>query len=54
VRLREDGDVLTGEAFVVPSDEVRLLDKLEEAADRIHKVDWRLHDVNLVPVRSLG
>jgi divalent metal cation (Fe/Co/Zn/Cd) transporter len=54
VRLREDGDVLTGEAFVVPSDEADLLVRLEKAARLLHSLDWRLHDVNLVPVRSLG
>lgn len=54
VRLREDGDVLTGEAFVVPRDETHLLDKLQEAAEVMRPVDWRLHEVNVVAVRSLG
>ena len=45
--------MLTGEAFVVPRDEARLLDRLERAADLVHSLDWRLHDVNVVPVRSL-
>ncbi|MFL6230863.1 MAG: cation transporter [Pyrinomonadaceae bacterium] len=53
VRLREDGDVLTGEAFVVPRDEHDLLERLEQASDLAHSLDWRLHDVNVVPVRSL-
>lgn len=53
VRLREDGDVLTGEAFVAPRDEADLLARLAEAAAAIHRIDWRLHDVNVVPVRSL-
>jgi len=53
VRLREDGDVLTGEVFVVPRDDSQLLDKLEQATDRAHAVDWRLHDVNVVAIRSL-
>jgi divalent metal cation (Fe/Co/Zn/Cd) transporter len=34
VRLREDGDVLTGEVFIEPH-------------------DWRLHDISMVPVRSV-
>jgi len=29
VRLREDGDVLTGEAFIVPKDETDLLNRLK-------------------------
>jgi cation diffusion facilitator family transporter len=53
VRLREDGDVLTGEAFIVPADESDLLNRLRNAHDVANGVDWRLHDVNIVPVRSL-
>src|SRR5215217_4033807 len=53
VRLREDGDVLTGEVFVVPKDESDLLNRLRKAYDVANGVDWRLHDVNIVPVQSL-
>ncbi|HJT65550.1 MAG TPA: cation transporter [Pyrinomonadaceae bacterium] len=53
VRLREDGDVLTGEAFIVAKDETDLLNRLKNAYDVANGVDWRLHDVNIVPVRSL-
>ena len=53
VRLREDGDILTGEAFVVPRDEKGLLDRLKQASDVVNAVDWRLYDVNIVAVRSL-
>jgi cation diffusion facilitator family transporter len=53
VRLREDGDLLTGEAFVVPRTEENLLEKLKQARDRAHSLDWRLYDVNIVAVRSL-
>ena len=53
VRLREDGDVLTGEAFIVPRDENGLLDRLRQASDVANAVDWRLYDVNIVAVRSL-
>jgi cation diffusion facilitator family transporter len=53
VRLREDGDVLTGEAFIVPKDEFDLLNRLRKAYDVANGVDWRLHDVNIVPVQSL-
>ena len=54
VRLREDGDTLTGEAFVVPRDEQNLLQRLAEAHEAAHTVDWRLHDIQIVPVSSLG
>jgi cation diffusion facilitator family transporter len=53
VRLREDGDVLTGEAFIVPRDEKNLLEKLKQAGEVAHSLDWRLHDINVVPVRSI-
>jgi len=52
-RLREDGDVLTGEVFVVARDERDLLDRLQHAGEVIIGIDWRLYDVNVVPVRSL-
>jgi cation diffusion facilitator family transporter len=54
VRLREDGEVLTGEAFVVPRDEADVLRRQEEASDVARGVDWRLHDINVVPVRTIG
>jgi cation diffusion facilitator family transporter len=53
VRLREDGDALSGEVFVVPKNEEHLLDRLKQATDLANSFDWRLHDVNVVPVRSL-
>src|SRR3954447_12974308 len=52
-RLREDGDVLTGEAFVAPRDERDLLQKLEEATRVANGFEWRLHDVNVEPVRQV-
>jgi cation diffusion facilitator family transporter len=54
VRLREDGDTLTGEAFVVPRDERDIWKRLGQAHEAAHAVDWRLHDINVVPVSSLG
>jgi cation diffusion facilitator family transporter len=57
VRLREDGDVLTGEAFLVLRDGRNgrdLLDSLEQAQEVAHSLDWRLHDINMVPVRSVN
>lgn len=55
VRLREEGDVLTGEAYVVPrAVEGDLLEKLKRATDHLHSLNWRLYDVVVVPVRSLS
>lgn len=54
IRLREEGHVLTGEAFVVPAGEPPdLLALLEEAAREAEAMDWRLYDLAMVPVRSL-
>jgi divalent metal cation (Fe/Co/Zn/Cd) transporter len=53
VRLREDGDVLTGEAFLEPREDHNLLPCLEQARRVAQSVDWRLHDISMVPVRSV-
>jgi cation diffusion facilitator family transporter len=53
VRLREDGDTLTGEAFLVPRDEANLLERVGQATELINSYEWRLHDVNVVLVRSI-
>ena len=53
VRLREEGDVLTGDAFVVPRDDANLLENLARAEEKIHALDWRIYDVNVVPARTL-
>lgn len=53
VRLREDGDVISGEALVVPKDERDLMQKLKEAGEKVKSLDWRIYDFNIVPVESL-
>lgn len=53
VRLREDGDTLTGEAYLVPRDETDLLARVEQARTTAESLDWRLHDISIVPVRSV-
>ena len=53
VRLREEGDVLTGDAFVVPRNETNLLENLAHADEKVHALDWRIYDVNIVPVSAL-
>jgi cation diffusion facilitator family transporter len=54
IRLREEGDVLFGEAFVVPDDDIDLMNRLGEAGEKVKALDWRIQDFNIVPVRSLG
>ncbi|HEY0036717.1 MAG TPA: cation diffusion facilitator family transporter [Longimicrobium sp.] len=53
VRLREAGHVLTGEAFVVPTGETGLLARLEEAVRTLERVNPRLYDFSVIPVRTL-
>jgi divalent metal cation (Fe/Co/Zn/Cd) transporter len=54
VRLREEGHVLVGEVFVVPVDSTNLVERLDEATRQCVAVDWRLHDIVLVPVSGLA
>jgi hypothetical protein len=53
VRLREEGHVFTGEAFVVPRDDRHLTERLAEATDHLLSLDWRLHEIVLSPVPFL-
>jgi cation diffusion facilitator family transporter len=53
IRLREDGDVISGEALVVPRDENNLMEKLGQAGESVKSLDWRIYDFNIVPVSSL-
>ncbi len=53
VRLREEGQVYFGEAFVVPSDETNITHNVGEALKRARDLDWRIHDLALTPVRRL-
>jgi cation diffusion facilitator family transporter len=53
LRLREEGDLISGEAFVVPRDEHDLLEKLGQAGQRVKSLDWRIQDFNFIPVSTL-
>ena len=53
VRMREEGHVYYGEAFVVPSDETDLPRRIEEATLRLQSLDWRLYDIVISPVPQL-
>lgn len=46
VRLREQGQVYFGEAFVVPSDTSGLTAKLEDVLGEVRGLDWRLYDLD--------
>ena len=52
VRMRDEGHVFFGEVFVVPRDNERLTERIEEAAQRMSSLDWRLYELVLMPVSS--
>jgi divalent metal cation (Fe/Co/Zn/Cd) transporter len=54
VRLREEGHIFIGEAFVIPragTDD--LVDLIRRAGDEAKTLDWRLHDLVIQPVAEL-
>jgi cation diffusion facilitator family transporter len=53
VRLREEGHVFVGEAFVVPVDNEDLVNRLERASEHLLGLDWRLHELVVAPVREI-
>jgi len=53
VRLREHGRALTGEVFVVLDDDREVVSRTAQVADRAREVDWRLHDIAVMPVSHL-
>jgi cation diffusion facilitator family transporter len=53
VRLREDGHLFAGQVIVVPTGEEGLIDRLEEATERLHAIDWKIGDIVIVPVRDI-
>src|SRR3954447_2982903 len=54
VRVREEGHVFFGEAFVEVDQQFDYLaDQVEAAIHGCIDVDWRMHDMMIVPVKSL-
>jgi cation diffusion facilitator family transporter len=53
VRLRESGHVLSGEVFVVPKRKPDLVKQVEEASEKLRKLDWRLYTLVVVPVSKI-
>jgi cation diffusion facilitator family transporter len=55
VRLREEGHVFTGEVMVVPrhwalGDGEELMERLEDLAERLLSLEWKVYDIVVVPV----
>jgi hypothetical protein len=58
VRLREEGHVFTGEVMVVPwksalADGAALIDRLDELAERLLDLEWKVYDIVVVPVKEI-
>jgi cation diffusion facilitator family transporter len=53
VRLREEGHVFVGEAFVVPVDNEDLVGRIERANEHLLDLDWRLHELVISPVPEI-
>jgi cation diffusion facilitator family transporter len=53
VRTRELGHVFSVEVLAVPRDEHDLLDRVEEAVERLVALDWKMQDVVVAVVRDL-
>jgi hypothetical protein len=51
--MRELGHVISVSVLAVPRDEVALIDRVEDAVDRICELDWKLQDVVVAVVRDL-
>lgn len=45
VRLREEGHIFSGEAFVAPHSDENLAHHLREAAQFLNHYDWRIYEV---------
>nr|WP_218853388.1 cation transporter [Microbacterium immunditiarum] len=53
VRMRDMGQVFHIEAFVVPRRGKVSVERLEDAHERIVRLDWKVQDVQVIPVREL-
>lgn len=53
VRLRTDGVVFAGEAYIVPRDTHQLVERMQQAVAVAEQSDWRIYDVVATPVASL-
>jgi divalent metal cation (Fe/Co/Zn/Cd) transporter len=53
VRLREHGNLVTGEVFVVPHTTDGITARYDELQELAREVDWRFYDLSLVPVDEL-
>ncbi len=53
IRVREEGHIYYGEAFVIPENEKDLLPNIESTVDKVSKLNWLIYEFNVFPVSSL-
>jgi cation diffusion facilitator family transporter len=54
VRVRDEGHVFFGEAFIVPKDERHPVGRIQEAVRIAREMDWRLHELTVTLVPTLA
>lgn len=50
IRLREEGQVIAGEVFILLRSEDKVAEQLEKLTNLALDVDWKLHDLAMMPV----
>ncbi|AKD05341.1 cation diffusion facilitator family transporter [Pontibacter korlensis] len=53
IRLREEGHIYLGEGFVIANREENLTQLIEEATREVEKLDWRVQEFIIMPVKEL-
>jgi len=53
VRLREEGNLITGEVFVIPATVENITKRWSEVQTIARELDWRFYDLAVVPVDEL-
>ncbi len=52
IKLREEGQVFTGDVYVIPENEENIVDNIEKAFVQLRKLDWGIHEISIQPVKS--
>jgi cation diffusion facilitator family transporter len=56
VRLREEGQIYFGEAFVIPAENLsaaHLIEKMDEAVKKAKTLNWRIFDLTVSPLKEI-
>lgn len=53
IRLREEGHIYFGEAFVIPATEKNVVENAEATVKKVKQLSWLIYEFNIIPVKSL-